>query len=377
MTDANFSEVATRALADLAFDAYKGQEIAELAPAQRQLFELVDAVLRTLPPDQREQIVERLLAHLKEEPTQARFYDGVSAARSDRDLTWEKQLDEAWSRSSGVGAVHLELGVWTAFPDSRQRQIIEQEGLAEFIRLDFEPQYELDVIADAQIMPFADASMDRVSADSVLEHLAYPHLVLHECHRVLRPGGVVHIATPWVFNLHGYPDDYLRYSPSFYERICREAGFEIVRTDVDAARGLYYTLHNSAKTAIVDPEDPAAAALRTLHLLVIDLLGALVPLDNQFQNGTRHWFHSVRMFAVKAGGYTPSERQSRPDAKFLDRALDLLADPESKKPLALEKDSLVCSATGVSYPVRDGIPDFTATDPRRSRMSTLTSLFRR
>jgi SAM-dependent methyltransferase len=377
MAHPTFAELASRMLSRLGFDAYRDRELADLHEARGALFAVVERVLATLPTPTREEMTGELLEHLGNELTQQRFYDGVSAARADRDMTWEAELQAAWDRSREVGAVHLELGVWSAFPDSRQRQIVEQEGLAEFIRLDFEPQYELDVVADAQQMPFADESIDRIAADSVLEHLAYPHLVIHECHRMLRPGGMVHIATPWVFNLHGYPDDYLRYSPSFYERICAEAGFDVVLTDIDAARGLYYTLHNSAKTAIVDASDPAAAALRTLHLLTIDLLGALVPLDNRFENRARHWFHSVRLLAIKGGVYEPSGREQRPGG-FLDRALDLLADPESKAPLQMQKDSLLCATSGTSYPVFDGIPHFTQPEQaRRSRTADLSRLFRR
>jgi SAM-dependent methyltransferase len=338
----------------------------------------VEDVLATLPSRERHEIDALILDHLDDEETQERFYDGVSNARSDRDLTWEQECEALSERSYGVGAVHLELGVWAAFPDTRKAQIMEEEGLAEFIRLDFDPQYELDVVADAQAMPFADGAVDRIRADSVLEHVPHPQLVLSECHRVLRPGGMVYIATPWVFNLHGYPDDYLRYSPSFYERICREVGFETVRTDIECARGLYYTLHNSAKTAIVEPTDSAAAALRTLQLLAIDLLGSLVPLDNRFQNQARHWFHSVQVLALKAGTYRPSERERSENGFFAERALDLLADPESNKPLRLRRASLVCRVSGRSYPVRDGIPDFTTYEQtRRAPLDAISGLFRR
>ncbi len=213
------------------------------------------------------------------------------------------------------------------------------------------------------MLPFADASIDRIAADSVLEHVAHPHNVIRECWRVLRPGGVMRLATPFVFNLHGYPDDYLRYTPSFYERACREAGFAWVATDVEAARGLYYTLHNSAKTAVVEPDRPGADALRLLHLLTIEWLAALVPLDNDFNNGARHWFHSVQVVAVKGGDYVPSRRARQWDRPFVPRALDLLACPISRRPLRVEGDRLLCDASGFRYPVRDGIPIFT--EPRR------------
>jgi uncharacterized protein YbaR (Trm112 family) len=127
---------------------------------------------------------------------------------------------------------------------------------------------------------------------------------------------------------------------------------------VEASRGLYYTLHNSSKTAIVDADNEAAAALRLLHLLTMEWLAALVPLDNAFVNGARHWFHSVQCLAVKEGAYEPSHRRRDWDPPVAERLLDLLADPVTKRPLRLEGDRLVCPASGFRYLVRDGIPHF-------------------
>jgi SAM-dependent methyltransferase len=355
-------EFATEAIGRLGggeFPPYANAKPPRRAEFERQMLELMERVLRADVSDAvAGRLLEDIKAHLDDEPTRDRLFDGVSAARPDRDRAWEEHESELFARSANVGAVHLELGTWSAWPSSRQLALAEADGLAEVIRLDFEPIYELDVVADAQVLPFADASIDRISADSVLEHLAHPHHVIRECHRVLRPGGVMRLATPWTFHLHGYPDDYLRYSPSFYERACREAGFAWTAASVEASRGLYYTLHNAAKTVIVDGDHDAAPALRLMHLLTMEWLATLVPLDNGFLNGARHWFHSVQCVAVKGGDYEPSRRRRDWGPPVVERMLDLFADPITKRPLRLEGDRLVCPASGFRYPVRDGIPHF-------------------
>lgn len=48
----------------------------------------------------------------------------------------------------------------------------------------------------AERLPFADASLDVVSAFDLLEHVPHPELVLREAARVLRPGGLFLAATP-------------------------------------------------------------------------------------------------------------------------------------------------------------------------------------
>jgi ubiquinone/menaquinone biosynthesis C-methylase UbiE len=49
---------------------------------------------------------------------------------------------------------------------------------------------------DATRLKFGDASVDRLIACHILEHLPSPHLVLREWHRVVRPGGVLSILLP-------------------------------------------------------------------------------------------------------------------------------------------------------------------------------------
>lgn len=49
---------------------------------------------------------------------------------------------------------------------------------------------------DATRLDFADASIDRLIACHILEHLPNPHAVLREWHRVVRPGGVLSILLP-------------------------------------------------------------------------------------------------------------------------------------------------------------------------------------
>ncbi len=52
------------------------------------------------------------------------------------------------------------------------------------------------VEADAQALPFLDASFDRILLTEVLEHLPDDRAALRETSRVLRPGGVLAISVP-------------------------------------------------------------------------------------------------------------------------------------------------------------------------------------
>ncbi len=326
------------------------------------LFDLVEQTIRAKAPAQADALLATLHDHLG--AWRPHLLDGVNPLLPGAGAAWDAARADAYALTVNAGAVHLELGTWTAFGDERTRELADADGLAELIRLDVDPSHPIDVVADATALPFRSGAMDRVGSNSVLEHIAYPHEVLAECHRVLRPGGVMVHVMPFVWWLHGYPDDYVRLTPPFFERVCREIGFVDVLTDVDATGGLYNTLHNTSKMGAVDASRPEAEAMRELHELVALLLGALVPFDAAFEGRGRAWFHSVRVLARKAGDYEPS-RRPRSSVPFAARALDLLADPATKAPLTAHRGRLVCESTGVAYPVRRGVPDFLQPGPRR------------
>lgn len=53
------------------------------------------------------------------------------------------------------------------------------------------------VAADAFALPFDDNSFDCIIAAEIIEHVTDPQKFVHELHRVVRPGGVLIISTPY------------------------------------------------------------------------------------------------------------------------------------------------------------------------------------
>jgi SAM-dependent methyltransferase len=88
--------------------------------------------------------------------------------------------------------------------------------------LDVAPALSVDVVGDARIMPFSDASMDVVLITQVLEHIPDPIAVIDEIRRVLKPGGTLLLSVPSIFPQHGSPGDYWRYMPQGLEWILRD-----------------------------------------------------------------------------------------------------------------------------------------------------------
>jgi len=85
-----------------------------------------------------------------------------------------------------------------------------------------------DLFYDGGVFPVADASFDAVLCSQVLEHVFTPEKFLSEIHRVLRPGGRLVLAVPFMWDEHEQPHDFGRYSSFGLRSLLVRNGFEVI-----------------------------------------------------------------------------------------------------------------------------------------------------
>lgn len=128
-------------------------------------------------------------------------------------LNW-KILDLWWSRKS-----------W-------YQELIQ--GNHEFVVVNISEEYWYDLKFDIQErFPLEDESFDAVIAINVLEHIYKFQNVVNESYRVLKKWGKLVFVTPFMFQVHGSPDDYFRYTKSSLQNIFEDAWFQKSHIRID------------------------------------------------------------------------------------------------------------------------------------------------
>ncbi|MFH2139893.1 MAG: class I SAM-dependent methyltransferase [Pseudomonadota bacterium] len=82
---------------------------------------------------------------------------------------------------------------------------------------------------DGGEFPFPTASFDVVLCNQVLEHVFNPDDFMGEISRTLRPGGLLLLSVPFVWDEHEQPFDYARYSSFGLRALLEKQGFRILQ----------------------------------------------------------------------------------------------------------------------------------------------------
>lgn len=98
-----------------------------------------------------------------------------------------------------------------------------------------------DVLGVGEKLPFRDESFDAVFSLSVLEHVRDPFRCVSEIMRVLKPGGDLFVAVPFLQPFHGYPNHYYNMTSSGLKQLF-EGRAEIDEIGVSRAGHPFWSL---------------------------------------------------------------------------------------------------------------------------------------
>jgi len=101
-----------------------------------------------------------------------------------------------------------------------------------WIGCDMQPGHGVDVVADIHNPPAEwHGKFTGILCSEVLEHVARPWVALPKIKEMMQPGGWLVVTTLTSFPIHGFPDDYYRYTTSGLRLLLEDAGFRNVHTE--------------------------------------------------------------------------------------------------------------------------------------------------
>lgn len=142
-------------------------------------------------------------------------------------------------------------------------------------------------IADAHQIPLADASVDAVIVQAVLEHVLDPRRVVEEIRRVLRDDGIVYAETPFLQQVHAGPYDFNRYTSSGHRYLFR--GFDEIAAGPVAGPGtqLLWSVDHLVRGLM---RSELAGKLARALLFWLRFLDRLVPPAFAMDDATAYYF---------------------------------------------------------------------------------------
>jgi len=143
-----------------------------------------------------------------------------------------KEFGRQWIEKAVPGAVVLDAGCG----EGNVRELLPAE--TQYIGVDIFAgddstgyegwKHKPTILADLHEVPISDSSCDVVIFFQVLEHVRYPEKVLRELTRVMKPGAVMAVTSPFIHPIHHAPNDFFRYTKYGFEHLFHSCGLEIV-----------------------------------------------------------------------------------------------------------------------------------------------------
>jgi SAM-dependent methyltransferase len=136
----------------------------------------------------------------------------------------------------------LELGTLQSRPGRSTMHRDWVPHASEFLGTDIQAGPDVDIVADLHRLTdvVGVERFDVILSCSTFEHLKYPTVAAHELMKALKVGGVLYVQTHQTFPLHGYPNDYFRFSRDALASLFgTQMGFEVVATNHDFPARVY------------------------------------------------------------------------------------------------------------------------------------------
>lgn len=88
----------------------------------------------------------------------------------------------------------------------------------------------VDKVLDLHDIRMPDESIGTILTMDTLEHVEFVRRAIKEAYRILKPGGLLAIASVMNFPIHDHPQDYWRFTPAAFRSLLRPFPFVLVES---------------------------------------------------------------------------------------------------------------------------------------------------
>ena len=161
----------------------------------------------------------------------------------------------------------------------------------ELYNLDIFEHELIQITSPLHDIPCADEYFNAVFCNAVIEHVSNPVEVVRELYRILKPGGYLYLAVPFLQPEHLCPDDFQRYTSNGLKKLVEDAGFRLLKTG--GVHNVYHTIG-----WVIEEWLCSSRSLRNAVLKAI-----LFPLLRYLSRNSSEYVHSIssvyRVIAIK------------------------------------------------------------------------------
>jgi SAM-dependent methyltransferase len=118
---------------------------------------------------------------------------------------------------------------------------VDGELINQDIRWENEDRTHIQIYSPIHQVPVPDGHFDTILCNAVLEHVENPEEAMREMYRVLKKGGHLILAVPFLQPEHKVPTDFQRYTKDGLIRLATVHGFEV--TEVRGLFTVYTTIY--------------------------------------------------------------------------------------------------------------------------------------
>ena len=85
----------------------------------------------------------------------------------------------------------------------------------------------VNIVGDAHGLPLRTSCLDGVHCEAVFEHLDDPNRAAAELFRVMKPGAIAYVCTPFMQAFHGHPSHFQNFTHLGHRKLFERAGFAV------------------------------------------------------------------------------------------------------------------------------------------------------